>query len=333
MMIRNGLYFRYSGDAARTVEQRGQFATLIYTLGNLPLTSLALIAIERRRAGRFRSLFWVLCAAEVAWALPSGERARIVSLGLLFLVVRYYESDRAFPWRRVALGAILVLLVVFPFGTYYRGPGGQSGYQAAPAKQLMRASSDLVRAAPRLPILSFDDTLSRFSDAASLASITTQGRGRYPSTARQTATSWLQALVPRFVMPSKADPSRVGNEFGRAYGIIFRTSQASISVTYVGDLYGSFGLFGVILGMLGVGLIVRALDEYLASRSTDPLITAIFATMIGAFLLRQESTIAVGLIQSIKDLFLYAIVTGGVALLSRNPVANTTSVRTAARAI
>jgi hypothetical protein len=307
LMVKDGLYFRYSGTADEPT-QIGQFSTLTTIIANIPLMVFALVSIERTRTGRYNTIYWVMLVAELAWALPSGERARIVGLGLVLLLNRYYASDKGFPWRQAVAGIFVVVFVIFPFGALYRGKGGDSGYQKNPIAQIQVAGQEMVGNVPGIPSLAFDETFSRFSDIASVATITTKGRTYYPDSAQETIETWVQSAVPRFVFPSKINPGDTANKFGRAYGIIFHTSQASISTTQVGDFYGAFGLWGMLLGMGFAGMLARGLDEYLRDRRTNPVILAIFGTMIGQFLLRQETTFAVGFIQSLKDVFVYVAI-------------------------
>jgi hypothetical protein len=318
LLIQRGFYFRY-GSAYGSGRQTAQFSTLLGILSNLPLIAFALVTLERMRVSRWRMLSWTVLALELGWALPSGERARIVGLGLVLLLNRYYGDGGRFPTKAVVVGVLLVVFVVFPFGALYRGAGGASGYQTAPVSQLEVAARQLISHPSALPTMAFDETFSRFSDIASVATITTQGRRLYPRSGGQTLRDWRQSLVPRFIAPGKSDPGTIGNDFGRSYNIIYRTSPASISTTYVGDLYGSFGIWGTLVGMAALGALTRGLDEYLRDRRSEPLILAIYATMVGQFLLRQETSVAVGFIQSLKDVFIYVLVTGAIVWAASVP--------------
>jgi hypothetical protein len=327
LTVEQGLYFRYSitGTPGR---QTTQLSTLITIVANVPLMAFALVASERTRIGRFGTAFWVMLATEITWAVPSGERARIVGLALVLLVNRYYTVRRQLPWRQIIAGLLVVVFIVFPFGALYRGRGAASGYQQAPLTQAGVAAGEMVSNLGALPTLAFDETLSRFSDIASVATITTKGRNLYPNSAGKTLTLVAQGLIPRFLFPGKSNPGNIGNEFAHAYGLVFRTSQADVSTTYVGDLYGSFGFWGMLVGMAILGTLTRGLDEYLHDRRTRPVVLAIFATMLGAFLLRQESTVVVGFIQSLKEVFVYAVIAGGAIRLARGSLPQVVAVRT-----
>jgi hypothetical protein len=316
LMIKDGLYFRYSGVAGET-SQIGQFSTLTVVVANVPLMAFALVSIERGRTGRYGFVYWLMLVVELAWALPSGERARIVGIGLVLLLNRYYGTSQRFPWRQAVVGLFVVVFIVFPFGALYRGQGDSSGYQRAPGAQIQIAAQEMLSDIPAVPNLAFAETFSRFSDIASVATIVTKGRSYYPNSAQETITTWVQGVIPRFILPTKSNPGTTANKFGIAYGIIFHTSQASISPTQVGDFYGSFGFWGMLLGMGFAGMAARGLEEYLHDRRTNPMVLAIFGTMIGRLLLGQETTFAVGFIQSLKDVFVYALIAAIALWLAR----------------
>jgi hypothetical protein len=67
--------------------------------------------------------------------------------------------------------------------------------------------------------------------------------------------------IPRFIMPDK--PEEVsGGWFGHRYGLISQENiKTSINLPQIVELYGNFGLIGVIVGMFIFGLIYRLLLE------------------------------------------------------------------------
>ena len=67
--------------------------------------------------------------------------------------------------------------------------------------------------------------------------------------------------IPRFIMPDK--PEEVsGSWFGHLYGLITPENiTTSINLPQMVELYGNFGLIGVIAGMFIFGLIYRLLLE------------------------------------------------------------------------
>lgn len=307
-MLATGVYFRYGANSASS-NTTSATANLVSVAANLPLIAAGLVIVCRNKpAARIGRYYWPVLAYELVWALPSGQRVELVGLALLVLVCRYYDDHGVRP-RTVALLAVIAIFVVFPFGTYYRGPGGAANYQGDPVGQAGKAVSQMVNNVPGGLLKSgFQETFSRFSDIASFASITTQGRNRYPFGPSQTVDIWVGALLPRFLVPGKYNPSQSGAAFGRNYGIIYDRGNASISTTQIGDLYAVFGWEGATLGMFLLGLILRGFDEFFYDRRTNMLMLAIFATEVSQFALRQEATVAIEVFQSLRELLVYVVV-------------------------
>jgi hypothetical protein len=66
--------------------------------------------------------------------------------------------------------------------------------------------------------------------------------------------------IPRFIMPEK--PRELSADFGHRYGLIVPENiTTSINLPQLVELYGNFGLTGVIVGMFIFGLIYRLLIE------------------------------------------------------------------------
>ena len=67
--------------------------------------------------------------------------------------------------------------------------------------------------------------------------------------------------IPRFIMPDKPEEMS-GTWFGHRYGLITTENiTTSINLPQLVELYGNFGLIGVIVGMFIFGLIYRLLIE------------------------------------------------------------------------
>lgn len=312
--ITHNLYFRYPAESGEVA--RGQFDTLVQITTNVPLVAFGIVFYRSMTIKAYRPWVWILLVVEIAYALPAGERSRFITIGLLIAVCRYYGSPKPFPWRKAGLGALVCILVVFPFGALYRGTtGGAEVYREDPAARIAETTEEFLSQRPDEAIrLGYEETVSRFSDVASLAVITTQGRAPYPRTAGETATDWAGAVVPRALLPNKSNPGTIGNEFGLAYGILNYDAlgTSSIAMSQVGDLYGSFGWFGITILIALLGAVVRGIDEYFSDRRDNPLTLAIYGTMLGQFILGLETSVAVGLFQGMKEIFVYVVVSGAI---------------------
>lgn len=325
LLVQRGLYFHISTTAGELEATKS--GNIIRVVADLPLVATALVAAAHYRGHRVQpAVLWALLASEALWAVPSGERSRLVALGLMLLIVRYY-SPRPMSPRLVLLGGLAVVFLLFPFGAIYRGVGGQSGYQTDPTAQLRSATATLLSRSPSEFIQTgLQETASRFSGAASLATMASQGRDLYPNTQAQTLNDWASAFVPRFALPSKSDPSLLGNAYGRAYGIYSsrQLNTGNASVTHVGDFYGSFGWWGATLGMFLVGGLVRGVEEYFRDRSRTALF-GVYAATVGTLVLGFETTVAVGTLQALKEILIALGAIAAVAWIVQTRAGPTTS--------
>jgi hypothetical protein len=270
-------------------------------------------------------VYWGLVLVEAAWAIPSGERSRLISLGLMIIVVRAYASPKRFPVGRTAVFAVVAVLAIFPLGVAYRSISGTpTGYQANPVGQLRAAGTQMAKAYSANPVEAVadgvDSTLRRFAGIASVAAIAHRGRADYPVKPDQALAHYGGALVPRALLPSKEDAGTITIEFGYRYGIVRPGAVSAVAVTSVGDLWGTFGLGGLAIGMLAIGGLMRALHVYVRERRENYAVLGIYAVALGTLLLGFESSIPAGLLEQLRALVIYFVVVGlagGVVRLMR----------------
>ena len=96
----------------------------------------------------------------------------------------------------------------------------------------------------------------------------------------KTMVTWLVAPIPRSIWPDKPGIG-AGDELRRIFGTYWGTS---VPPGIVGELYLNFGMFGVLVGMLAVGLLLRSIYATLQPRFPNPafvLIYALLSTRIG----------------------------------------------------
>jgi hypothetical protein len=263
-------------------------------------------------------MFWALVAVETLWYAPTGERGAIVGLVLMLVVVSYYGKG-VFPWRTTCVGALILVLVVFPFGEAYRGDepgelGAADPYQLAPKQHFSQAIRRTFATTPQRAIShGVDATFSRFSDITSLGFIMapdSPGSGRKPG---ETLLWSAEAFVPRVILHHKVDPGAYGNEFGRRFGLVSASNYVvSVAATQPGDLYMNFGWLGVVLLMPLVGGAYRFIADYLDARSRDPAALAIYAVISWPLVSIHENILAMGVLGVVKLMFMYCIVLAAV---------------------
>lgn len=311
-MVRSGYYFHFDADAG-TAAGSGTFRQFVTIGANLPLIATALLACAFFQGLVRRGWLVTVVALEVAWALPSGERSRLIILAFALIVTRYYSTTKRFPVQAALATGAAAVFVIFPAGAIYRGAeaggGGSSDFQTSPAANAERT----VRVFSSQPLtetieMGLEETGRRFSGSTAIAALNRYGTSRYPTEPEDAIMSWLGAVVPRTLLPEKANPSLVTNEFGRRYNQLLPTvKNSSVAVTIPGDLYGTFGFAGMIVWLLVVGAVVRGVAGYFSNLRSSPTMLAVYAGSIGSLLLGFETTVSVGLLQALREMIVYLV--------------------------
>jgi hypothetical protein len=262
IIIIEGRYFQSTragaGDAGSIVESTGPLYAIIKIAEGLPILAIALITLGWLTVGRlestvaYRRILGILMLFEFVYWAPTGRKETTIII-FLMPIMTYILIKRKFPPRSVILSLILVVAAVFTLNSPYRyslektiNPNDNvvSIFIDAVADAILEdraesQSSTMESAISRLPLI---EPL-----AASIRLVES----------RAWETSWgaeyfsiMTNMIPRFWWKDK--PSyEVGNEFGYLSGLTSGTDQiTSISLTYPGEAYLSFGPAGIIVGGL-----------------------------------------------------------------------------------
>lgn len=322
VMLRNNWYFHITDEVAAASGARN----IVMVLSGLPVVAVAMIGARYYRERPHAAfIFWPLVLIEAVWATGSGGRAPLLSLGIMLIVVRAYASQKRFPIARAVVFALIAVLVVFPLVAAYRTVDASSNsYNADPIGRMGLVATQMVSQYSQSPgaavLTGVDETLRRFAGIASLAAIVHRGTSFYPVQPGEALGTYAGALVPRAVLPTKRDASTIGNKFGLRYGVIQPGNTASVTITTIGDLWGTFGWGGLVVGMLILGGVMRALNFYLRERRENYAVLGVYAAMLGSVLLNFETTIASGLLQTLRAFVIYVgavALTGGAIRLMR----------------
>ncbi|HET7215969.1 MAG TPA: hypothetical protein VFL79_20430 [Terriglobia bacterium] len=226
---------------------------------------LAFITIERcyhSSDAPCRLLFWLILASEVAWGLASGMKAHALQ-PLTIVAIISSLVERRLKKRWVA-AVLLAMVAVYPFSNNYRRLVREKGGLSSPGE---------VIAAGRQALFSTQASASGASGWARsgwqmsvkrLDMLTSVGLvlwlGRRARLLRGDERWWMlpyYPFIPRFMWPSKPVLDK-GLRFSAATGSV---ATSSLAITYPGDLYALYGLPGIVLGMLLLGVVCQALTN------------------------------------------------------------------------
>lgn len=250
--------FNNDAGASAGVLAYGQVFQQLSLLGGLVAGALALWAF-RRRDPRLQWLLVALVAGQVAAGFATGYKQQAL-LPVLIVGVAYVSCRGHVPWRAVATGAVVGILVLLPATIVYRS--------------ILRPD-DPDTADVRSPAGLFDETADyldvRFRLVDSVALIQTRTPAVYPygNGRRYTLLPALIAL-PRVVWTDKPILND-GLEFSHTYWEVPPSITTATPLTQPGDLYRNFAWPGVLVGMAIWGLLVGMLTRLNGDRRSPRL--------------------------------------------------------------
>lgn len=240
-----------------------QVLETVSTLGGV--SALILVTIEKYlhpSAVPCRLLFWGIFVSECGWGLASGMKSHALQP---FITVAIVSSliERRFKKGWVAV-ALLGLIVLYPFSNNYRRlvqhAGGLTSATAVASASLKALSetehnqegtSGWVQNGWLMSVRRAD-MLTSFGLVLWLGpkTVLLQGKEHW----------WMvpyYPFIPRFIWHSKPILDK-GRRFSVATG---STSTSSMAITYPGDLYATYGLPGIVLGMFLLGIVTQCLTN------------------------------------------------------------------------
>jgi hypothetical protein len=212
-------------------------------------------------------LFWMILVSEVAWGLASGMKGLALQPFIIVAIISSLVRGRFM--KRWAAVVLLGLVALYPLANNYRrlvkNEGGlatpaavvSTGFQALSQTQASTGGafgwvlSGWKTSVKRLDMLTSVGLVLWLGPRAQLL----QGKERW----------WMvpyYPFIPRLVWPSKPVLDK-GRRFSAATGSV---ATSSMAITYPGDLYASYGLAGIVVGMFLLGVVCQALTNTITGR-------------------------------------------------------------------
>jgi len=216
-----------------------------------------------RRYKIWRYFAWGTFLLGLFYALPSCSRMSAIVPVIIYLIIRWYIWERNL-WHILMVMAMAVVFL-FPFGNACRHPKALISYQITSERNQVVSESpaSLVLNSGKFAADSF---LSRINQSMILSAIINHQLFEYGSSFKEIA---LVFSPPRFIWKNKPMSANAdGNEFGHRIGVLASDDRITgVGPTIVGDWYMNFGLAGIVLGMLLMGMLFRVIYEYLIKRT------------------------------------------------------------------
>ena len=241
--------------------QIGVFAADLAMVGICTLVALQLAGKLDRLTAVF--VWGFLIPVRIAIGLGTGSAASGLIVGVA-VAMMFASVRRSIPWKMMALGTV-ALFILRPAEVPYRMATWGGRMSDAGVVEKAQVFGDIVyrimfggAVPPQALIDMASMRLAQFTVFGEVIADTPaivqfwKGASLYPI---------LFKPIPRFIMPEKPEELS-GGWFGHRYGMITPENiVTSINLPQIVELYGNFGLVGVILGMFTFGLIYRLLIE------------------------------------------------------------------------
>ena len=265
------------------------FATTYFSFSRLIVIGQVIIwyAFFRRRQDWLILVFFSL-GMTLFIAVMSGSRGTLFNATIIAFAGYQYSRDKLQLTNLVKWGLLIVLFlsVGMIFWTQFRLEKTQSIGRATNisiGEQLSLSSSTIpeVKSNPNLSSLLLNTLIDRTNGVTSLSVIVTNAERL-----KSNEIEWdmdnnivrdLQtAFIPRFLFPSKPTVG-VNEKIGNLY---FSKKFHSPETTYIGDLYRNFRVWGIIPGMMLIGITFRIFYAWLIERQLlSPLRVGIFMVL------------------------------------------------------
>lgn len=299
---------------------------LLYFGGVLSLLALSLLTFlsVRRQLNRAQNLAFFASAALLMF-LRAGTSATsqlvVVTLAILFAV---WAAGGRLAARWIWLGALAAIFFVS-----IRGVANEH----RKTEEFVRGELSLVERSTLLFVLlaerveregvvatvagGWETVSARAALLDLMTDVMRQTPEAVPYWNGETYKSLIGAFVPRFLWPDK--PVKItGYAFGHRYGYLAQNDYSTtINLPFFIEFYANFGVLGVYLGMLFVGVIFRILD-----RTVNVPGQSVLRTVVGMGLLLPLTNIESDFSLVFGGLFLT-----GAALYGVYRIANTAVVR------
>jgi hypothetical protein len=269
----------------------------------------------------------VMAPVQIGWSLVVGSKMDLVFVAFGWLVVRNYLR-RPLTIRAVGVAVAIFVFVITPFVHIERSGAIASrsgGLQVVSqnAKGTWHALTTLARS-PGAALDGFSLLQRRTNGSESLALAVGYG-GRVERF--QHGRSW--RAIPLALIPRALWRSKPAVEVSRSFSLVFANQPQNsgyglaVAPTIPGDLYINFGTWGVVLGFLLLGLILRIAMNRVRAPSPGEGDLLLYVVLLMPFLLIEQdvATVASSAVIHLAMVFAFLAV-ASVAFRQASSVAN-----------
>jgi hypothetical protein len=255
------------------VDEIGAFDSVIVFLSNnfifgYVLLWLAVFQTKRRHGLFYLIVAFLLTMIPLRMGLQGGRSSLMVSV--LAIAVAFWYSGRRLKWQHTSVFGAILLVSIFVgiiYGTAFRRiKGSEERINAGDYVGQIAATFDYISRADMALIFTegVSSTAERIENLSSLGVVVANYEKLEPyeesyGLKNNIVNDLMTSLIPRFVWADKPNTSDA-----RAYSeLYFDYGENSFAITPFGDLLRNFGVIGIPLGMMIIGIYYRLIYSYL----------------------------------------------------------------------
>ncbi len=231
------------------------------------IAALFILQLEGEISWTSALFLWViLIPSRVLIGTMQGSFAYGIRVAIV-LVITYATIRRRIPWLMIIAG-FGAFIILQPLKDKLRSSVFTGGWESTEISESDKFTGlvgtfqlvpDIVESTPIENLISIS-TL-RLADIMFFALVVSETPENIPYWGGETYYPILVAPIPRIIYRDKPQEN-VGNTFGHRYNILSPDNwQTSINIPQIIELYGNFGVLGLVLGSLLIGVVYRIFDS------------------------------------------------------------------------
>lgn len=261
-------------------------------------TSLLVVLMVRgqlRRSERLLLASGVI--ANILLQLGTGSVATLaIYLAVLVLAAWIEPGSLRTPWVLAAVAAALGVCAMRGVATDFRSVAWFGDQRLSTTERpalMLDLLKERVHAQGLFAVVSngFNTVATRSANLDLFADVVRRTPEEVPYWNGETYTSLVGMAVPRFLWPNKPT-KELGQAFGHRYGYIAAdNTNTAVNLPYMVEFFANFGLWGLLLGMFGVGTVYATLERY-TNRPNQPIAASVVGIALLTPLFNMESDLS-----------------------------------------
>lgn len=264
ILIKLGVYLHAeAGYVASKISGFRLYAQYLNIGSLFPMIALALTFFEwiknpKNKIFLFLSLF--LLSLEIAYALPTGSKERV--LAPIFIILILYTLRYKMAIIPFLIAIVFFGLFVFPLTSIFRFiySGDIVGdFQEAFSMYLQLFNSSNLEVLSGIMFMTFGERFNYIDVVSRVVHYTPQ---IWDFKLGYSYFLFFIGLIPRVFWHNKPDIAVYGNDFGHDYGFLYPgDTTTSVDMTWVGEMFINFGWYGIIVAFM-YGLLYQTIYSY-----------------------------------------------------------------------